>query len=83
MPQPALDVIKYLSSPLPALREQYPPGTGGTGARAEWSEGTLKGVEVLDGFKESVDKCECAGHLLFSGLFTTSKNGGVRFTPMV
>ncbi|KAK1920913.1 hypothetical protein DB88DRAFT_501487 [Papiliotrema laurentii] len=53
MPQPPLDIVKYLSKPLPNLREQYPPGTGGTGPRAEW-DGTLKSVQVIDGFNEQV-----------------------------
>ncbi len=64
MPQPPLEVAKYLASPLPALREQYPPGTGGTGPRAEWPEGTLKGVQEIDGFEQSVSTCEsyCPRH---------------------
>jgi hypothetical protein len=58
MPQPPLDIVKYLSKPLPNLREQYPPGTGGTGPRAEW-DGTLKSVQVIDGFNEQVQACKC------------------------
>jgi hypothetical protein len=56
MPQPAFEVQKYLSKPLPQIREQYPPGTGGTGPRASW-EGSLKGVEVIDDLNERVTKC--------------------------
>lgn len=56
MPQPAFDVTKYLSSPLPSIREQYPPGTGGTGPRASW-EGSLKSVEVIDNLNERVNSC--------------------------
>ncbi|CAD6576840.1 MAG: hypothetical protein TREMPRED_001782 [Tremellales sp. Tagirdzhanova-0007] len=52
MPQPPLEVSKYLASPLPSLREQYPPGTGGTGPRAEWPEGTLNGVQEIDDFRQ-------------------------------
>lgn len=55
MPQPPLDVQKYLSKPLPQIRESYPPGTGGTGPRAEW-EGSLKGVQVIDDLNERVTK---------------------------
>ncbi len=58
MPQPALEVVKYLTTPLPALREQYPPGTGGTGPRKDWSEGTLTGIQVIDGFTNQVNDCE-------------------------
>jgi hypothetical protein len=57
MPQPPFEVAKYLSTPLPAFREQYPPGTGGTGPRAEWPEGTLKGVQVIDDFQNQVSSC--------------------------
>lgn len=56
MPQPAFEVQKYLSQPLPHLREQYPPGTGGTGPRASW-EGSLKGVEVIEDLDQKVKKC--------------------------
>ncbi|KAK8861368.1 hypothetical protein IAR55_002187 [Kwoniella newhampshirensis] len=55
MPQPPLDLHKYLATPLPALREQYPPGTGGTGPRASW-DGSLKGVQEIEGFEEEVNK---------------------------
>jgi hypothetical protein len=58
MPQPALDIHKYLKFALPAVSEKYPPGTGGTGARSEWPEGTLKGIETLDNFGELVTACE-------------------------
>ena len=61
MPQPAQETVKYLSTPLPTLREQYPPGTGGTGPRAEWPEGTLKGVQVIDGFERQVKSCRLPG----------------------
>ena len=57
MPQPALDIVKYLSKPLPALREAYPPGTGGTGPRADW-DGSLKSVQVIDNFAQQVKDCE-------------------------
>lgn len=53
MPQPAFEVQKYLSQPLPHLREQYPPGTGGTGPRASW-DGSLKGVEVIEDLDDKV-----------------------------
>jgi hypothetical protein len=56
MPQPAFEVKKYLSAPLPQIREQYPPGTGGTGPRATW-DGNLKGVEVIDDLDEKVKQC--------------------------
>ena len=59
MPQPPQELVKYLSTPLPQLREQYPPGTGGTGPRSDWSEGTLKGVQVIDDFKARVQQCKC------------------------
>lgn len=58
MPQPALKVAEYLSTPLPALREQYPPGTGGTGPRSEWPEGTLRSVQVVDDFADQVKSCK-------------------------
>ncbi|KAL7419787.1 hypothetical protein Q5752_005703 [Cryptotrichosporon argae] len=59
MPQPPLDIPKYLASPLPPLREAYPPGTGGTGPRASWPEGTLKGVQVLDDFAAQAKAYMC------------------------
>ena len=59
MPQPPLQIEKYLETPLPHLREQYPPGTGGTGKRSDWSEGTLKGVQVIDDFQAQVKQCKC------------------------
>ncbi|KAK4689206.1 hypothetical protein P7C73_g908, partial [Tremellales sp. Uapishka_1] len=55
MPQPPIELHKYLASPLPQLREQYPPGTGGTGPRESW-EGNLKGVEVIEGFEGKVQE---------------------------
>jgi hypothetical protein len=58
MPQPPIEIVKYLATPLVPLREQYPPGTGGTGARSEWPEGTLKGIEEIEGFQEQVLGCE-------------------------
>ena len=57
MPQPPLDIVKYLSKALPALREAYPPGTGGTGPREDW-DGTLKSVQVIDGFEGQVNECK-------------------------
>lgn len=57
MPQPPLDVRKYLSFQLPHIHEKYPPGTGGTGPRVSW-DGNLKGVEVIDNFGQDVKKCE-------------------------
>ncbi|ORX36378.1 hypothetical protein BD324DRAFT_491848 [Kockovaella imperatae] len=54
MPQRPQELVKYLSTPLPQLREQYPPGTGGTGPRSDWSEGTLKTVQVIDDFEQQV-----------------------------
>jgi hypothetical protein len=57
MPQPPLDIVKYLGTPLIPLREQYPPGTGGTGPRADWAEGALKGVEVIQDFEDKVNEC--------------------------
>ena len=56
MPQPPFEVAKYLSKPLPHIRESYPPGTGGTGPRASW-DGNLKGVEVIDDLDKRVTKC--------------------------
>ncbi|WVO17987.1 hypothetical protein L204_105685 [Cryptococcus depauperatus] len=53
MPQPPFELQKYLGRSMPALREQYPPGTGGTGPRASW-DGSLKGVQVIDDFTEQV-----------------------------
>ena len=53
MPQAPVDVPKYFDKPLPYLQEKYPPGTGGTGPRADW-EGNLKGVEVIDDFNSKV-----------------------------
>lgn len=67
MPQPPLDIVKYLSKPLPNLREQYPPGTGGTGPRAEWNEGTLKSVQVIEGFNDQVQKCKSPSPTLSLG----------------
>ena len=58
MPQPPIEIKKYLETPLPSLREQYPPGTGGTGPRAQWPEGTLKTVQVMDDFDAAAKKCE-------------------------
>lgn len=58
MPQPPLDVKQYIESPLPPLREQYPPGTGGTGPRADWPEQPLKQVQVIDDFEQQAKECE-------------------------
>ena len=58
MPQPPLEVSKYLCTPLPSLREQYPPGTGGTGPRAEWPEGTLDGVQEINDFRQLTSACQ-------------------------
>ncbi|WVQ83590.1 hypothetical protein IAT38_005731 [Cryptococcus sp. DSM 104549] len=55
MPQPPLELHKYLTKPLPVLRENYPPGTGGTGPRAQW-DGNLKGVQVIDDFVDQVNE---------------------------
>lgn len=57
MPQPPLDIHKYFTAKLPHIHEKYPPGTGGTGPRSEWPEGTLKGVEVVDDFDSKVKQC--------------------------
>lgn len=57
MPQPTVQIGDYLSTPLPRLREAYPPGTGGTGPRSEWN-GTLKTVGVLQDLEGQVKKCE-------------------------
>lgn len=57
MPQPTVEIGPYLSTPLPPLREAYPPGTGGTGPRSEWN-GELKRVGVLEGLEGEVEKCE-------------------------
>jgi len=65
MPQPPLDIVKYLTKPLPSLREAYPPGTGGTGPRAEWPEGTLKSVQVIEGFGAQVKDCTCPPDLCY------------------
>ncbi|BEI79586.1 hypothetical protein CcaverHIS002_0101150 [Cutaneotrichosporon cavernicola] len=54
MPQPPLDVHKYFNKPLWRIADKYPPGTGGTGARKEWPEGTLTGVEVIEDFDKLV-----------------------------
>lgn len=56
MPQAPLDVHKYLNKPLWRIADKYPLGTGGTGARKEWPEGTLEGVEVIEDFKQLVNK---------------------------
>lgn len=57
MPQPALDIHKYLKFALPPVGEKYPPGTGGTGARADWN-GDLQGIETLENFGDMVTACE-------------------------
>lgn len=62
MPQPPLDVHKYLSNNLPQIREQYPPGTGGTGPRENW-EGTLKAVQVIDDLDSKVTECGSISHI--------------------
>jgi len=62
MPQPPLDIHKYLKFVLPPVAERYPPGTGGTGARSEWPEGTLKGIETVDDFSKLVTDCEYSEH---------------------
>ncbi|WOO78950.1 uncharacterized protein LOC62_02G002487 [Vanrija pseudolonga] len=53
MPQPPVDVRKYFGQPLPHIPEKFPIGSG-TGPRAAWPEGTLKGVEVIPNFGELV-----------------------------
>lgn len=57
MPQPPVDVRKYFGQPLPYIQEKFPIGSG-TGPRAAWPEGTLKGVEVIPNFGELVKNCE-------------------------
>lgn len=57
MPQPPIHIETYLSTPLPPLREQFPPGTGGTGPRDEWNEGKLKSVAVIPDFEQAVQSC--------------------------
>lgn len=57
MPQPALDIHKYLSFVLPPLQEKYPPGTGGTGARSDFS-GNLQSVETVENFQDLTLDCE-------------------------
>jgi len=64
MPQPPLDVHKYLSNNLPQIRESYPPGTGGTGPRESW-DGTLKGVEVIEDLDQKVTECRSSARLIF------------------
>jgi hypothetical protein len=61
MPQPAFNVVDYLSKEIPYIKEQYPPGTGGTGPRASW-EGSLKTVQVVDDFGKQVNACEWSYH---------------------
>lgn len=56
MPQPPFELHKYLGKALPHLREQYPPGTGGTGPRAQW-DGLLTGVQVIEDFGDQVANC--------------------------
>jgi hypothetical protein len=56
MPQPSVEIVPYLATPLPPLREAYPPGTGGTGPREEF-KGTLQDVGVLKGLSGDVEKC--------------------------
>ena len=57
MPQPTVEIVPYLATPLPPLRESYPPGTGGTGPRSEF-KGALKTVDVIKGLEGDVEKCE-------------------------
>lgn len=57
MPQPSVEIVPYLATPLPPLREAYPPGTGGTGPREEF-KGNLQDVEVLKDLSGDVKKCE-------------------------
>lgn len=58
MPQPPLDVHKYFNKPLWRIADKYPPGTGGTGARSDWSEGNLEGIEIIDDFPQLVKECK-------------------------
>lgn len=58
MPQPSLDIHKYLDHTLPHLYEKYPPGTGGTGARTNWPEGTIKAIEVVPNFAHLAKDCK-------------------------
>lgn len=57
MPQPSVEIVPYLSTPLPPLRESYPPGQGGTGPRQEFN-GSLKSVGVLKDLSGDVEKCK-------------------------
>jgi hypothetical protein len=81
MPQPPLDIVKYLGTPLIPVREQYPPGTGGTGPRADWAEGTLKGVEVIQNFGDKVNECTWGWthtyHLGSGGQIKTRSSGSI------
>jgi hypothetical protein len=50
MPQPPISIHKYLTTPLPPVREAFPPGGGATGVKEKFT-GQLEGVSVIDGFK--------------------------------
>jgi len=44
---------KYLTTPLPPVREAFPPGGGATGIKSNF-EGELEGISVIEGFKDKV-----------------------------
>lgn len=56
MPQPALSLDKYLSTQLPAVRENFPAGGGATGERKPY-DGVLTGVSLVDDFTSKVTSC--------------------------
>jgi hypothetical protein len=53
MPQPPISLSKYLTTPLPPVREAFPPGGGATGIKSKF-EGELEGISVIEGFKDKV-----------------------------
>jgi hypothetical protein len=75
MPQPSVEIVPYLATPLPPLREAYPPGTGGTGPREEF-KGTLQDVGVLKGLSGDVEKCESWCWSNVRGRLSVDKAGG-------
>ncbi len=48
-----------IQTPLPPVKEAFPPGGGATGQKSEF-EGSLKGVSVIDGFENKVQQCASA-----------------------
>jgi len=56
MPQPPLALKKYLSTPLPTVRENFPAGGGATGERKEYDT-KLKGVSIVEDFNDKVVAC--------------------------